>query len=492
MKIQTSQNFLFNLLTLYLLNGVIGFFASFFLGSVQFFNSLQNNFLQFSYLIGIALLGSVPIMIFVVVIHPSKKPLLISFLLQMLVLCALFFINHPFASGTRVDSLRNLSALFILLYQASFLLMLALIVTESQIAQDVKNHIWKAPVIYLIFIFVEFLAGSGFIFTACFGVVVLFLFLSILQIFSEKYRILDYCAIGFITVFCMLNADLLFNYIYPFKSNFQQWPYLLVMMVMNVILFFLMIAQFEFRKKGLFAGAEIEEKYQQQMVGQENERRRVYEGFMGMLIHEVKTPLSIIQIAAISLSRRYVQESGEFARIAKIEKAVLDINEILNKCMQASDIENNSVIVVNSIFDTNMMREDLGNHFESKQIEYQFSSKNQIFSDYTLIKTILINLLSNALKYAKENSSIRFECHDELLEGKTKVKFSVKNKVGIAGKPDAQKVFVRHYRSDKAHQLPGSGLGLWLSQEIAKLIGSHIYFDFLDEEVVFSFYLKAR
>ena len=92
----------------------------------------------------------------------------------------------------------------------------------------------------------------------------------------------------------------------------------------------------------------------------EQKRRKTYEAFMAMLVHEIKTPLSIIQIAALSLGRRYDNHSTELLRINHIDKAVNDINEILFKSIQVSDIENNTLKI------KNIFKKDL--EFFSKKI----------------------------------------------------------------------------------------------------------------------------
>ena len=122
----------------------------------------------------------------------------------------------------------------------------------------------------------------------------------------------------------------------PFSSRVLQ-PNTLRIGFLPVI-FGLIFWFYEVVKRERMSAIEIEKATEARTFAQDLNRRKAYEGFMGMLVHEIKTPLSIIQIASISLGRRFTIASNESMRIAHIDKAVNDINDILNKCVQVSDI----------------------------------------------------------------------------------------------------------------------------------------------------------
>jgi signal transduction histidine kinase len=94
-----------------------------------------------------------------------------------------------------------------------------------------------------------------------------------------------------------------------------------------------------------------------------------------------------------------------------------------------------------------------------------------------LLRTILSNLLSNALKYADSQKPIVFRCDESNDEDALRVKFEVSNSLGSAGAPDPAQVFERYYRGSRTGGQPGTGLGLWLSQQIAKVIDTDIHME---------------
>jgi signal transduction histidine kinase len=68
---------------------------------------------------------------------------------------------------------------------------------------------------------------------------------------------------------------------------------------------------------------------------------------------------------------------------------------------------------------------------------------------------------------------------------------SLTNDIGIAGAPDPNLVFNRYYRGANTTNLPGTGLGLWLSQSIAESIQTRIIMDIFDNRISFSIDVEA-
>ena len=66
---------------------------------------------------------------------------------------------------------------------------------------------------------------------------------------------------------------------------------------------------------------------------------------------------------------------------------------------------------------------------------------------------------------------------------KTQLVLSVANEIGEAGLPDPGRLFERFYRSEAARSQSGAGLGLWLSQSLARALGSVIVWE-RDENLI--------
>ena len=248
-----------------------------------------------------------------------------------------------------------------------------------------------------------------------------------------------------------------------------------------------LVGYFELENNKYVLNLLLEKTLSEQNKKTELERRKIYESFMSMLVHEIKTPLSVIQIAAASLSRHLEQNTAETNRINNIKKSVTEINQIFNKCIQVIDIENGSVALEASEFSIDFLIEDIERTVANPKLRCQVLERIKVHSDFVLLKTVLINLISNGLKYGKEDQGVKLDIASVPMGMNHSVRFTVTNEIGPVGAPDTEKIFTRYYRSESAKKFTGSGLGLWLSQELAKILGGVITIERDDVFVRFSF-----
>jgi signal transduction histidine kinase len=90
--------------------------------------------------------------------------------------------------------------------------------------------------------------------------------------------------------------------------------------------------------------------------------------------------------------------------------------------------------------------------------------------DEKLLLHILINLLTNAIKYSPKNTTVHFGCYCEEKE----VTFEVQDE-GIGIPPeDQQRLFESFHRAKNVGNIPGTGLGLAIVQKSVELHGGKI------------------
>jgi K+-sensing histidine kinase KdpD len=219
------------------------------------------------------------------------------------------------------------------------------------------------------------------------------------------------------------------------------------------------------------------------------QRRQTYENFVTMLLHEIKTPLSIIQLAAASLGRYMLPLTPEVKRVESIQKSVIEINQTFNKCMQAIDVDNNSLNYDPSEFNISVLFDELNRSMESDRVVYSMNQNFTLFTDFVLLKTILSNLLTNALKYGKEETKVRLDVTLNQANPKEYL-FKVTNMPSDVGQPDEDKVFQRFYRAESAKKFSGSGQGLWLAQQLAMEMNSKIELTRSTDLTCFTLYLS--
>ncbi len=111
--------------------------------------------------------------------------------------------------------------------------------------------------------------------------------------------------------------------------------------------------------------------------------------------------------------------------------------------------------------------------FEQKvAIEIKANKSEMVLSDQTLLRQIIYNLISNAVKYSPELSTVNLS----VVNNKNTTIFVVKdNGPGIA--PEFQeKIFEKFYRikDDRVYKVKGHGLGLYLSRYFSGIVGAEL------------------
>ena len=221
---------------------------------------------------------------------------------------------------------------------------------------------------------------------------------------------------------------------------------------------------------------------------QEIEKNKQQHVFLGMLLHEIKTPLSIIKFGADSLKNVQVDPSKNQVWAKRIDTSADTINHILNQCLLADKFEfglaNYQEEQVNLHAEFSQIVERVGylNPAYPERIHWEFSNSlpidTKLYLDPIFLRSILENLISNALKYSATNSKIFLTVSQSILGSKPKFEFQIKNQIGKVGPPQVDKIFTRYYRAEEAKGYSGTGLGLWLANEQAKAMSASIRCEF--------------
>lgn len=210
---------------------------------------------------------------------------------------------------------------------------------------------------------------------------------------------------------------------------------------------------------------ELRKTQQDMVLGQR--RREEQSHFLHMLMHELKTPLSIVSMAIGTRGNR--EENLEHAR-----RAVRDMKAIIERCVQADQVGELTLQQHYECCDLPALirqsAQDVPHLAERMQLKVP-SEVPSLHADRQLVKIVLTNLLSNAERYSDEHAPIAVHVtpEDRLLQPGLRVR--VVNTPGVAGWPDERMIFDKYYRANGAQRLSGSGLGLYLSQQLTLSLG---------------------
>lgn len=209
------------------------------------------------------------------------------------------------------------------------------------------------------------------------------------------------------------------------------------------------------------------------------ESDRLKSAFLANMSHEIRTPLnSIIGFSELLTDAAFDEtQQAEFAQM--INENGNSLLSILSDIMDLSKIEAGQIQVKKSEFIANRLANEIKNEFSFKAkangIEIRLNLPDNdilVYSDESKIRQILVNLVSNALKFTPHGY-----IEIGLCVLADQVRFHVKD-TGIGIPPDFhQQIFERFRQVDMSftRKYGGTGLGLAISRSLAELLGGKIW-----------------
>jgi PAS domain S-box-containing protein len=194
--------------------------------------------------------------------------------------------------------------------------------------------------------------------------------------------------------------------------------------------------------------------------------------------HELKTPLTSLSVYLHLLSGKFERDSQEKFNhyISGAIEQVNKINGLINHLLDLSRIQSGSLDFECAVFSFGALVKSIVKKMRviipSHKIVLIGKISGKVKGDPERISQALENLLSNAAKYSKSHNKIMVG----LSEDSKNVKVSVTDfGIGI-DREHLLKIFERFYKipGKKEDTFPGMGIGLYLSQQIAKKHGGKI------------------
>lgn len=207
---------------------------------------------------------------------------------------------------------------------------------------------------------------------------------------------------------------------------------------------------------------------------------------IALIAHEFRTPIDIISKSAELVSRVQLSGSIEKEKLCMIMDGIIKncyrMNLLTTQIISLAQYENKILKVIVEKSNVEQFIKNIKDYlvpFENRfNIKFIFKVKftnPYAVSDFKKLETILLNLISNAVKYSKKTNRrvIVKACDSE--DGKF-ICFSVKDRgIGI-GLKEQENVFNKYYRveSFNTRQTEGCGLGLAIVKELAETLGGRI------------------
>ncbi len=208
----------------------------------------------------------------------------------------------------------------------------------------------------------------------------------------------------------------------------------------------------------------------------EQQRLKESASFMAMLLHELKNPLASVRLAVQTLLAGGAKSEQEQAqRLRNINQSIDGIDAVMERCRQVDRLEQGHWLAEKCTLDVvQAVSACIGASAQGSRVLTDLPAHLQAEQDPSLLRTIVMNLLDNALAYSPPDSQVRLQLREHTSAHNQWLTLTLYNTVGKVGAPNPKRVFGKYYRADKAHQRTGSGLGLFLVKGLAQLSGGDI------------------
>ena len=194
--------------------------------------------------------------------------------------------------------------------------------------------------------------------------------------------------------------------------------------------------------------------------------------FLGIASHELKTPVTSIKIYA-EIIEEILGKNPALANtglLSKLNQQIDRLTSLINNLLDTTRAKEGRIEYRKTHFDINQLLRERVEEMQlvagSHHLLLHLDKTVHVYADRERIGQVLVNFLSNAIKYSSPGSDI--DIYSEV--GDNNVKISIADKgIGIA--PElVNKVFERFYRVDNStmSNYPGMGLGLYITSEIIK------------------------
>jgi signal transduction histidine kinase len=202
--------------------------------------------------------------------------------------------------------------------------------------------------------------------------------------------------------------------------------------------------------------------------------------FVSMASHEFRTPLSTV-LSSISLLAKYSTTEDQPKRdkhIDRIKSSVKTLTDILNEFLSLGKIEEGKVEVKSELIDVSEFINSITNEMNvllkpGQEIKYEHSGNTSTYTDSSLLKHVLINLISNAIKFSPENANILISCKVD--NENTTIKITDQG-MGIP-MADQIHLFERFFRATNATNIQGTGLGLHIVGRYIEILNGNISYE---------------
>jgi len=203
--------------------------------------------------------------------------------------------------------------------------------------------------------------------------------------------------------------------------------------------------------------------------------------FISIASHELKTPVTSMKIYSQILQKHplITKDKRVSTMLAKMDVQMNRLTELVASFMNVYKLGSGKLRFHKTHFELDKLLTEVIANFQytvsSHLVEQKISTRVKIFADLARINQVLVNLISNAIKYSPDS--------DKVIVNITKNTDSAIVSVQDFGmgipKDEMNRIYERFFRAKgrREGKIPGLGLGLFISAEIVRQHGGRLWCD---------------
>lgn len=230
---------------------------------------------------------------------------------------------------------------------------------------------------------------------------------------------------------------------------------------------------------------ELQSKQLKEALDSAEKANQAKSDFLARMSHDIRTPMNAI-IGMTAIAKAHINEQERVLDcMEKIDGSSKLLLSLINEVLDMSKIESGRLILSEDDFNIGellqdlviMMQPEIKNKQQTLDIHVKDLKHEFVTGDTQRIKQVLMNILSNAVKYTPEKGQIIIDINEKEPKDYTGNYEFVFKDSGRGMKPDfLDKIFLPFERANdnEIRNIQGTGLGMAISHKIIKMMGGDI------------------